>query len=201
MVSLSRIAAIKIQPYRTGASFRASFFGEDRMSERYYREDGLGTSWASVVFGWLAALGASLILSGVVGAAVGAIFAVLGFRGGTEGGITSLVGLLITFFVSFFVGGYVAGRMAGRAGTKHGLLVALLALVVTIVLALLGAAVATPLVNIPGVTFSNVPTNLPSDVPGLGIVLSISGVLVLIFMFVGGAVGGQQGARIGRRRP
>ncbi len=78
---------------------------------------------------------------------------------------------------------------------------ALLALVVTILLALLGAAVATPLVNIPGVTFSSVPTNLPSDVPGLGIVLSVSGLLVLIFVFAGGAVGGQRGARTGRRRP
>lgn len=171
------------------------------MSERYNREQEPGTSWASVVFGWLAALGASLILSGIVGAVVAAIFAVLGFRGGTEGGITSLVGLLITFFLSFLVGGYVAGRMASRSGTKHGLLVALLALVVTIILALVGAAVATPLVNIPGVTFSNIPTNLPSDVPGLGIVLSVSGILVLIFMFAGGAVGGQRGARTGRRRP
>ena len=82
------------------------------MSERYDREDELGTSWASVVFGWLAALGASLILSGIVGAVVGAIFAVLGFRGGTEGGTTSLVGLLITFFLSFLMGSYVAWRIA-----------------------------------------------------------------------------------------
>ena len=167
--------------------------------ERYDREEEPGTSWASVVFGWLAALGASLILSSVVTAVVGAIFAVLGFGGGTEGGVTGLVGLLITFFLSFLTGGYVAGRMASRSGTRHGLLVALLALVVTITLALLGAAIAFPLVNIPGVTFSNVPTNLPSDVPGLGIVLSVSGILVLIFMFVGGAVGGEWGARTGRR--
>ena len=180
---------------------RKPFVEKERMSERYDREDELGMSWASVVFGWLAALGASLILSGIVGAVVGAIFAVLGFRGGTEGRITSLVGLLITFFLSFLVGGYVAGCMAGRSDTKHGLLVALLALVVTIVLALLGAAVATPLVNILGVTFSNVPKNLPSDVPGLGIVLSVSGVLVLIFMVVGGALGGQRGASTARQRP
>jgi hypothetical protein len=171
------------------------------MSERHNREQQPGTSWTSVVFGWLAALGASLILSGIVGAVVATIFAALGFRGGAEAGTTSLVGLLITFFLSFLVGGYVAGRMASRSGIKHGLLVALLALVVTIVLVLLGAAVATPLVNIPGVTFSNVPTNLPSDVPGLGIVLSVSGILVLIFMFVGGALGGQRGAMTGRRRP
>jgi putative membrane protein (TIGR04086 family) len=169
------------------------------MGERYSREEVSGTSWASVVFGWLAALGASLILGSIVGAIVVAIFAALGFRGGAEAGSTSLIGLLITFFLSFLVGGYVAGRMARRSGKKHGLLVALLALVITIILALLGVATATPLVNIPGVTF-NVPTNLPSDVPGLGIVLSISGLLVLIFIFAGAAIGGQRGARTGRQR-
>ncbi len=83
------------------------------MSGRYNREEETGTSWASVVFGWLAALGANLILSGVVGAIVAAIFAALGFRGGTEGGITSLVGLVITLFLSFLVG--AMSRDAWRA--------------------------------------------------------------------------------------
>ena len=95
------------------------------MSERYIREE-LGTSWTSVIFGWLAALGASLILSSIIGLFVSAIFATPGFRGGTEAGTTSLVGLLITFFLSFLVGGYAAGRMANRSGTKHDLLVVLL---------------------------------------------------------------------------
>jgi hypothetical protein len=63
---------------------RKPFVEEKRMSQRYDREDGLDTSWASVVFGWLATLGASLILSGIVGAVLGAIFAVLGFRGGRD---------------------------------------------------------------------------------------------------------------------
>jgi hypothetical protein len=41
---------------------------------------GRGTSWVSVVFGWLAALGAALILSSIVGAIVGALFAALGAK-------------------------------------------------------------------------------------------------------------------------
>ena len=125
----------------------------------------------------------------------------MGFSGGTEAGTTSLDGLLITFFLSLLAGGYAAGRMASHSGSKHGLLVVLLALIATVILALLGAAVATPLLNIPGVTFSNVPTTLPEEIPGLGIVLAVWGLLVLIFMFVGGAIGGQWGAKTGRRRP
>jgi hypothetical protein len=46
---------------------------------------GRGTSWVSVVLGWLAALGAALILSSIVGAIVGAPFAALGAKSGTTG--------------------------------------------------------------------------------------------------------------------
>jgi hypothetical protein len=82
-----------------------------------------GTSWVSVVLGWLAALGAGLILSGIVGVVVGGILGVLGVQGGTEGGIAGLVGLLVTLLLAFLIGGYVAGRLASRSGLKHGILV------------------------------------------------------------------------------
>src|SRR5215211_2592145 len=63
------------------------------------------TSWTSVIFGWLAALGAGLILSGIVGGVVGGILGALGVQGGTEGGIAGLVGLLVTLFLAFLIGG------------------------------------------------------------------------------------------------
>jgi hypothetical protein len=86
------------------------------------------TSWVSVVLGWLAALGAGLILSGIVSGIIGAIFGTAGRQGLTEGGATALVGLLITLLLAFLIGGYAAGRMASRSGLKHGLLVPLIAL-------------------------------------------------------------------------
>ena len=51
----------------------------DHEADRHRRESELGTSWTSVIFGWLAALGAGLLLSGIVGAIVGAIL------GGNQG--------------------------------------------------------------------------------------------------------------------
>src|ERR671912_982937 len=48
------------------------------------------TSWTSVIFGWLAALGAGLILSGIVGAVVGGIVALVGL-GTSSGGISMAV--------------------------------------------------------------------------------------------------------------
>lgn len=170
------------------------------MSGRYGRARGLGTSWTSVLIGWLAALGASLILSGLVTAIVGVILTALGFRGGAEAGTTGLVGVLLTLFLAFLIGGYTAGRMASRDGSKHGLLVALLALVVTLVLVLLGGAVGRNLVdNLQGVTLPGVPSEIAQQ--GLGTVLTLGSVIALLLPFVAGALGGSWGAKTGRGRP
>ena len=166
---------------------------------------GQGTSWVSVTLGWLAALGAALILSSVVGAIVGALFAALGAKSGTTGGgISGVIGLLLTLLIAFFLGGYAAGRMASRSGVKHGLLVALLALVVTIVLALIGAAVGASFIDqLGGVTLPGPASEAAQNVPqqGLTTILSVSGILALLFPFIGGALGGARGARVGQQRP
>jgi hypothetical protein len=41
--------------------------------------------------------------------------------------------------------------------------------------------------------------NIPQK--GLGTILSVSGVLALLFPFIGGALGGGRGARVGQMRP
>jgi hypothetical protein len=178
---------------------------EEQTADRQRREAELGTSWISVVLGWLAALGAALILSAIVGAIVGAIFATLGAGdGATSGGIAGLVGLLLTLLIAFFLGGYVAGRMASRSGVKHGLLVPLLALVVTIVLALIGGAVGASFIDqLSSVTLPGPAGKAAENIPqqGLGTILSVSGILALLFPFIGGALGGARGASVGRRRP
>ncbi len=147
-----------------------------------------------------------MFLSGIVGAIVGAIFAAPGTGGlGTEGGsISGLVGLLLALLIAFFIGGYVAGRMASRSGIKHGLLVPLLSLVITLVLALMGVAVDTSFIDqLSGVTLPGPIGRAPQSVPqqGLGTILSVSGILALLFPFIGGALGGARGATVGRRRP
>ena len=180
---------------------------DEREAERERRESELGTSWVSVILGWLAALGASLILSGIVGAVVGGILGSLGIgqQGATSGGIAGLVGVLITLLLAFLIGGYVAGRMASRSGAKHGLLVPLLALVVTLALAVVGAIVSANFIDqLTGVTL---PGPMQSAARGinqpqnLGTILSVSGALALLVPFVSGAIGGAWGAKTGRARP
>jgi hypothetical protein len=173
---------------------------EEHTADRQRREAELGTSWTSVILGWLAALDASLILSGIVGA----IFGTAGSQGITEGGTTALIGLLITLLLAFLIGGYVAGRLASRSGIKHGLLVPLLALVVTIVLAFISAAVGASFIDqLSGVTLPGPAGSAARSVPqqGLATILSIGGILALIFPFIGGALGGARGTAVGRRRP
>jgi hypothetical protein len=164
-----------------------------------------GTSWVSVILGWLAALGAGLILSGIVSGIVGAIFGTAGRQGLTEGGTTALIGLLITLLLAFLIGGYVAGRLASRSGLKHGLLVPLLALVVTIVLAIVGGLLGVSFIDqLSGVTLpqgAQQSAQQAAPQQGLGTILTVSGILALLFPFLGGAIGGLWGARTGSRRP
>jgi hypothetical protein len=162
------------------------------------------TSWTSVIFGWLAALGAGLILSGIVGAVVGGILGAVGVQGGTEGGIAGLVGLLVTLFLAFLIGGYVAGRLASRSGFKHGILVPVLSLLVILVLAIVGALVGASFVDqLSGVALPQVPGNVQNQIPqqSLGTLLTASGVAALLVPLIGGAVGGAWGAKTGRNRP
>jgi len=168
-------------------------------------EEERGTSWVSVVLGWLAALGAGLILSGIVSGIVGAIFGTAGRQGLTEGGTTALIGLLITLLLAFLIGGYAAGRMAAREGLKHGLLVPLLALVVTLALAIVGGLLGVSFIDqLSGITLpegAQQSAQQAAPQQGLGTILSVSGILALLFPFIGGAIGGLWGARTGIHRP
>ena len=165
-------------------------------------EEDRGTSWVSVVSGWFAALGAGLILSGIVSGIVGAIFGTAGRQGIAEGGTTALIGLLITLFLAFLIGGYAAGRLASRSGLKHGLLVLLLALVVTIVLAIVGGLLGelhrSALRRYAAPGRADRPASRPQSI---GTILDGLGHPRALVPFIGGAIGGAWGARTGRRRP
>ena len=172
----------------------------------HLRDAELGTSWTSVIFGWLAALGAGLILSGIVGGIVAAIFGALGLQGGAEGGVAALVGVLLTLLIAFLIGGYVAGRLASRSGLKHGILVPVLSLVVIILLGIIGSIVGFSLLdNLGGVALPQVPGSVQQQAQqapqNLGSILTGAGIAALLVPFIGGALGGAWGARTGRRRP
>jgi hypothetical protein len=189
---------------RSGDGHRYQERGSDQGTSYELSHGYKKTSWTSVIFGWLAALGAGLILSGIVGGMVGGILGALGVQGGTEGGIAGLVGLLLTLLLAFLIGGYVAGRLASRSGFKHGILVPVLSLLVLLVLAIVGAIVGASFIDqLSGVALPQVSSNVQNQIPqqGLGTILTASGVAALLVPLIGGALGGLWGAKTGRNRP
>lgn len=166
------------------------------------READRGTSFPSVIFGWLSSLGAAPILFGIIGAIVGGIVALLGLSA-TAGGIISSVGFLVALFLVFLIGGYVAGRLASRQGLKHGLFVPLLVFILVVLLAVAGGVLGSTFSNVlgsavPASLAQNIPTSIPQ---GLGIVAIVSLILIIIIPFLGGALGGLWGGKKGRERP
>ncbi|MDQ3730838.1 MAG: hypothetical protein M3329_02480, partial [Pseudomonadota bacterium] len=86
-----------------------------------------------------------------------------------------------------------------RSGVKHGLLVAALAMLVTLVLAGVGALLGTSFIDsFSGVTLPKLPADVPRQ--SLSTIMTVTGILALLFPFIGGALGGWWGAKTGRQR-
>jgi hypothetical protein len=173
--------------------------GRNRPLDEYTKR---GTSWVSVIIGWLISLGAILILTGIIGGLVGMMLGAGQPVPGTavKSTIAGLIGLFITLFVAFLMGGYGAGRMARRAGVKHGLLVAALASVVTLILAGIGALVGTRFIeNMGGVALPSLPADASQQ--SMGITLTVALILTRLIPFIAGAIGGAWGAKTGQQRP
>jgi hypothetical protein len=144
-----------------------------------------GTSWMSVLGGWIATIGAMALVAPAVAGALA------GVNIGTND-ITSAVPVVIGIFVSYLIGGYVAGRMAGYRTSWHGMLTAFFSLFVLLVIVLLTYAADR------GV-FAGVGVNRLTDiVPGasglnvdsLGNALTFGALLGFLAAILGGWLGG-----------
>ena len=108
---------------------------------REAREHFGGLDIPATLAGMLAALGATVLLAGLLGGA-----GTVGFQAGavdeTSTGGLSLLGFgagLVTLVVAFLLGGWVAGRMARYDGGRNGVMTAVWFLALTAVLGGLGA--------------------------------------------------------------
>lgn len=103
-----------------------------------------GMKFGAAFFGWLTAVGLTVLLAALVAGTGSAI----GFSTDTtvqdaanntkDVGIGGAVALLVILLIAYFAGGYVAGRMARFDGAKQGIAVWLWAVLVAIVIAVLG---------------------------------------------------------------
>lgn len=185
----------------TTASLQDHYAGRGALADAQERQRARfgGTSPGAAFFGWLVAVGMTVLLSAIaagVGAAVGTGMN-LDPRGAdaTGIGVTGALVLLAVLLIAYFAGGYVAGRLARFDGARNGVL----AWVIGVVVAVLAAVTGTVLGSQPGVATQ---LQLPA-VPGDLAALTIGGVIALVVVLVGtlaaAALGGRMGERFHRR--
>jgi amino acid transporter len=156
-----------------------------------------GINWGAGFFGWLVAIGITIILSGIVGAVVSAVGSQVDMTlsdartsAGTIG-IGAAITLVVVLMLAYFTGGYVAGRMSRFDGARQGFATWLIGLVVTILVALVGA-VAGAEYNV----FDRVSLpRLPLDLRDLGLGGLITAAAVLVGTFLAAVTGGKVGHR------
>lgn len=156
-----------------------------------------GLKLGSAFFGWLTAVGAIVILVGIV-AAVAAGTDLREVIDGTTSGQDRIVGIVVlvaVLFVSYYCGGYVAGRMARFNGVRQGIAVWLWSVVI--------AAAATAAVALTD-NDSRVAREL--DLPSIAFDTNdvtqqslIALAIVLAVTLIGAIVGGLAGMRFHRR--
>ncbi|MDL5352340.1 hypothetical protein [Microbacterium sp. zg-YB36] len=166
-----------------------------------------GFKFGAAFFGWLTAMGATVLLTALV-AAVGA--AVSGFGSGTTVddavdaatdntetvGVVGAIVLGLVLLIAYFAGGYVAGRMARFSGLKQGLAVWIWAVVIAIVVAIITAIAGSQwniLGNLPGLPAIPV---TPETATLTGILTALG---VAVVTLVGALLGGAAGMRYHRR--
>jgi hypothetical protein len=163
-----------------------------------------GVNPPAVFFGWLVAVGVTILLTGILGAAAAAIGETADLtRDDLEGqagdlGVGAVVLLMVVLLVGYSCGGYVAGRMSRFDGARQGIAVWVLGLVVTAVAIGLGALFgsqydALDRVDLPRVPYSDGELTTGGVLAGL-VVLGIT----LIGALIGGAVGHRYHDRVDR---
>jgi len=162
-----------------------------------------GMKFGCSFFGWLAATGTLVLLSGLL-AAIGTALGVNGVFGAQPAdnqnirtlGLVSGIVLLVVVLVAYFAGGYVAARMARFSGLKQGLGVWLWALIFTAVVVVIGLVAGNSMNLLSRVNgLPQLPVN-QGTLTGGGIITLVA---VALISLVGALLGGLAGMRYHRK--
>lgn len=163
-----------------------------------------GANPGAVFFGWLVAVGVTILLSGIIGAVAAGIGRTadltrddLEVQAG-DLGISAVVALTIVLFIGYSCGGYVAGRMSRFDGARQGFAVWMLGLVVTIAAVGLGALFGTQYdvldrVDLPRMPYSDGELTVGGVVAGLAVLA-----VTLAGSLLGGTIGRRYHDRVDR---
>lgn len=156
-----------------------------------------GMNWGACFFGWLVAIGVTVILVAIISAVASAIGANQNWTqtdlqemSGTVG-IAAAITLAVVMFVGYYAGGYVAARMSRFDARRQGLGVWIVAIVVMIIAAVAGTLFGTNYDIMRQVDLPSV--GLSTDQLSWGAV--ITGIALLAVMLVGAVLGAATGQR------
>jgi hypothetical protein len=158
-----------------------------------------GAKVGAAFFGWLVAIGMTVLLTGVVALVVAALgrgaSAVPFLADPRSAGLTGMVAALAVLAIAYLTGGYVAGRLARFDGARNGLLAWLLGLVVTL---LAGIAAAVVGANSDFAATLRLPAS-PVDASTLTVSSAVLLAVVVLVTALAAAIGGRLGERFHRR--
>jgi hypothetical protein len=184
-VDESRPVDVKTERRRTADPYAGIAVARDRFG---------GIDIPASLVGMLTALSATLILTGLIGAALGAVDYQTGLEGNAEDlAIGTMIGGVAVVLVAYLIGGWACGRIARYDGARNGFAAG----VWTLILA--GILSGPGWISSDYDVFRNVdlPQWLSTD--GYTSRAIIGGLAALAAMFVGGIIGGMWGERYHRR--
>jgi hypothetical protein len=144
-----------------------------------------GTSWMSVLGGWIATIGAIALVAPAIAGILSRVNV-----GGND--IGPAVPVVIGIFVAYLIGGYVAGRMAGYRTSWHGMMTAFFGLFLLLVVALLAYAADRGAFSGSGVNgiADLVPGYSGLNVDGIGNAVTFSALIGFLAAILAGWLGG-----------
>ncbi len=197
-----RSEPVESTPGSTSAQGLRSSHEDDLATRR--RDEYGGTNIGAAFFGWLVAVGMTLILAGIVGAIAAAVSANVNItqseaeRQAGSIGIGAGIALLLVLMLAYFAGGYVAGRMSRFDGGRQGVAVWLIGLLITLLVAGVGALFGSEYNIFQRVDLPALP--IPTDSATIGGLIALAAVLLgtLLAAFLGGKAGQRYHTKIDR---
>jgi hypothetical protein len=160
-----------------------------------------GFKSGAAFFGWLIAIGLTVLLTGVIGAIAAAVdYAITIDRAmaeenaGTIGLVSGIV-LVLMMAIAYYNGGYVAGRLARFDGARQGLGVWAIGLIVTLVVAGIGALAGSQYDVLDRVDLPSIPIADETLTTG-SLILAAA---VLVVSLLAAVIGGKAGQRYHKR--
>lgn len=171
-----------------------------RVDRERQRDEFGGFNLGAAFFGWLVAIGITVLLTALLSAAGAAIglTELSDAEADSSAGTISIVGgalLLVVLMIGYYAGGYVAGRMSRFDGARQGIGVWLIGLAVTILLAAIGAIAGAEYNVFADLDLPRIPIDEGSLATG-GVIALIAAVILTL---AAAAIGGKSGQRYHRR--